>query len=95
MQSGHAATHAILDARAADKPDTALDKYVRRISPITSSLRMANVWKWLVFPTFLRSTFNWGFSDASTLQRGYMDILAGKLEYRDLFIRRSYAAGVA
>jgi menaquinone-9 beta-reductase len=85
MQSGQAAAHAILDARAADQPDIALDKYVRLISPITSSLRMANCWKWLIFPTFLRSTFNWAFSDASTSQKGYIDILAGKLEYQDLF----------
>ncbi|MGH6837577.1 MAG: NAD(P)/FAD-dependent oxidoreductase [Methylocella sp.] len=45
MQSGRAAAHAILDARTAGKPDIALDKYIQRISPIMSSLRMANRWK--------------------------------------------------
>jgi geranylgeranyl reductase family protein len=85
MQSGQAAAHAILEARAADTPYIALEKYMRRISPITSSLRMANRWRWLIFPTCLRRIFDWAFTDASTLQRGYMDILAGKLEYGDLF----------
>ncbi|TLG78136.1 geranylgeranyl reductase family protein [Methylocystis sp. B8] len=84
MQSGHAAAQAILEARKSGKPEIALDVYLRHLVPIFSSLKMANYWKWLIFPTFLRRTFDWAFSDASTLQRGYMDILAGELEYREL-----------
>ncbi len=84
MQSGRAAAIAILRAQAAGAPLTALDEYIKQVAPILDSLKRANSWRWLIFPKFIRPAFEWAFADASTLQKGFMDILSGRIEYKDL-----------
>jgi hypothetical protein len=39
----------------------------------------------LIFSGLARRPFAWAFADAGTLQRGFLDILAGRHEYNALY----------
>jgi len=84
MQSGAAAGLAIRNARS-DIDGDVLSLYFQDYKSIASSLRQANFWRWFIFPTILQRPFAWAFSDASTLQQGYLKILAGTLDYNALY----------
>lgn len=85
MQSGAAAGRAITRALSNTVGDSALTLYCRDYEEIASSLRQAIFWRRFIFPTILQRPFAWAFSDASTLQQGYLDILAGEREYSALY----------
>jgi menaquinone-9 beta-reductase len=84
MQSGAAAARAIL-AAGQRKPGSAFDLYLTEYKAIASSIRQANFWRYLIFSGLAKKPFAWAFADAGTLQRGYLDILAGKHEYNALY----------
>ena len=85
MQSGRAAAASALRAIREDQPNRAFCYYAGDYREITSSIRQANFWRYLIFPKIIRKSFAWAFADAGTLQRGYLDILAGKHEYNALY----------
>ncbi len=85
MQSGHACVIAVLKATCEQKPTQVFDFYSADFRAISKPIRQAKLWRYLIFPLVVRKTFAWAFSDAGTLQRGYLDILAGKHEYDALY----------
>ena len=96
MQSGQTAAKSVIEAMSLNAPSCAVAIYHRKVAQILNDLESANLWKWLIFPTAIKGLFNWGFADASTLQKGYFDILAGNLSYNDLprLFRTQIAKGV-
>jgi menaquinone-9 beta-reductase len=84
MQSGAAAGRAVVKACSGLATADALRAYCDDYRAIVSSIRQANFWRRFIFPKFLQRPFAWAFADAGTLQRGYLDILAGTREYNDL-----------
>ena len=84
LETGLVAAQAAHSAIASKKPDSAFDIYAKDHSRIVNAIRQANRWRRLIFPVPLRGLFNWAFADASTLQRGYLDILAGDSDYSAL-----------
>jgi len=93
MQTGAAAGSAVV--RAIESGRNALEIYCNEYSGVASSLRQANFWRCLIFPKLLQRPFAWGFSDAGTLQRGYLDILAGERNYNALYRLFATQAGKA
>ena len=85
MQSGDFAAKAAIEAHRLQEPDRAFDLYLKNYKQITNAIGQANFWRRLIFPQKLQGLFAKGFSDASTLQKGYLDILAGDKEYSDLY----------
>jgi geranylgeranyl reductase family protein len=85
MQSGSAAAMAIIKALAVHQPNTALAIYFNEFKRISRSIEQAKRWRYVIFPEILQKPFALAFSDAGTLQRGYLDILAGKHEYDALY----------
>ena len=80
MQSGAAAGRAILDSLASPGVVPA-DRYFSEISGLTRGFRDARFWRWLIYPAPVHGLFTRAFSRAGVLQRGYLDILAGRREY--------------
>lgn len=85
MQSGHWAAQAILQAKNISRPDQAFEFYKDEYKKVAADIHQANVWRNFIFPRIIRRPFRWAFADAGTLQRGYLDILAGKRKYNDLY----------
>ncbi|MGO9744032.1 MAG: geranylgeranyl reductase family protein [Roseiarcus sp.] len=85
MHSGFFAGNAISGHLKVPKGSSAIDLYVGEYERITSSIKQANRWRYLIFPRAIQSQFAWAFSDAGTLQRGYLSILSGDLEYSALY----------
>ena len=85
MQTGHAAAAAAAAAIRTGAYGDALTLYQRAHAQVAAAIRQADAWRLLIFPPLLRRPFAWAFADAGTLQRGYLDILAGKHEYNALF----------
>jgi geranylgeranyl reductase family protein len=89
MQSGRFAAVAATRACRAGRPDSALDFYLSDYKIISRSIRQANLWRYVIFSRrFLRPTKNLfakAFSDASTLQLGFLDVLSGEKTYTDLY----------
>ncbi len=85
MQTGYTAACAAATALQQHAPTKALDSYLPGYAQTTRSIREAAFWRYLIFPRVLRRPFSWAFADAGTLQRGYLDILAGKHEYNALY----------
>lgn len=85
MQTGAAAGLAILKAVSGNASGNAFELYCEDYKRVASSLRQANFWRCLIFPKLLQKLFAWAFSDAGTLQRGYLDILAGERDYNALY----------
>ncbi len=83
MQSGNAAAVSVSDD--IHGRGNAFDLYRKRYKEITKSIRQAKIWRYLIFPKLIRKPFAWAFSDAGTLQKGYLDILAGEHEYNRLY----------
>jgi len=85
MQSGCFAAKAIAEARRLGDPDRAFEIYLKDYKQITNAIWQANLWRRLIFPQKIQGLFAKGFSDASTLQKGFLDVLAGEKEYSDLY----------
>ena len=83
IESGALAARAIVNALQGDG-SSALPAYERGIARIASSLRQARWWRQFIFAAWARAPFSALFADAGTLQRGYLDILAGNRGYEDL-----------
>jgi flavin-dependent dehydrogenase len=85
MQTGAAAATAAAAAINAEQPQSAFERYSPAYHRATREIGQANVWRYLIFPGFFRRPFKWAFADAGTLQRGYLDILAGRHGYNALY----------
>jgi geranylgeranyl reductase family protein len=84
MQSGEAAAQAIIKSTR-DKCDNAFDLYLSEYKNIATPIQQATFWRRLIFPKLIQKPFAWAFADASTLQKGYLDILAGERDYNSLY----------
>lgn len=84
MQSGHAAANAACKAISNNLAESALSIYLPEYRKVIKDIARANLWRWFIFPKLIQGTFSWAFADAGTLQRGYLDILAGTKSYSDL-----------
>ena len=80
MQTGHAAANAVLDAQKRSDMD-AISAYIKSYGQISRAISQANRWRYLIFPAPIMRAFAWAFADASTLQIGYLDLLAGTSDY--------------
>jgi menaquinone-9 beta-reductase len=85
MQTGQAAAAAAVSAMQRRTPNAALGLYLPDYKRAVTAIRQARKWRYLIFPPIVRRPFAWAFKDAGTLQRGYLDILAGKHEYNALY----------
>jgi geranylgeranyl reductase family protein len=85
LETGSLAAHAAAEALSARKADNAYAFYKKRYRTAVSGVAAAKRWRYLIFPSSIRPAFEWAFRDAGTLQRGYLDILAGRLQYSDLY----------
>lgn len=85
MQTGAAAGSAIVKAASDNIGGNAFAIYRDDYKHVASSLRQANFWRSLIFPKLLQKPFAWAFSDAETLRKGYLDILAGERDYDALY----------
>jgi flavin-dependent dehydrogenase len=85
LETGLAAAQAAAAAIEAAVPKTAYQLYEPAYHRAVDSLVQANRWRRLIFPKRVQPLFEWAFRDAGTLQQGYLDILAGHKEYRDLY----------
>jgi geranylgeranyl reductase family protein len=79
MQSGFAAGRAIADAIISGTD--AMAGYMHEYSAITSHIRKSNYYRWLIFPWLSEKVFLAAIPDASTIQKGYLDLLAADIEY--------------
>ncbi len=84
MQTGAAAATAIIEAQRARKPQSALGLYAADYTNVSRNIKQATIWRCLIFPQAIHKMFAWAFADAGTLQRGFLDILAGKHDYNAL-----------
>ena len=80
MQTGAFAASAI-DRASTGLCANALDEYLLRYDEVVSDIRSANRWRRLIFLRPISYLFPYAFADAGTLQRGYLDILAGNHGY--------------
>jgi geranylgeranyl reductase family protein len=85
MQGGEAAARAIISSME-NKCDNALDLYLIEYKNIAKPIKQATFWRKLIFPAIVQKPFAWAFADASTLQKGYLDILAGDRDYNSLYV---------
>ena len=85
IESGAAAARAVAEALAAGAPDTAFSRYRRATTPIFRAIGQARGWRLLIFPDRMKPLFARAFNRAGALRRGYLDIMAGKREYDDLW----------
>jgi len=95
MQSGAAAAEAVMSAKTNKDPTGALQCYLFEYEQISRALSQACFWRRFIFPRPLHGLFNWAFSDASTLRKGYLDILAGAYDYdalNGLFLKQAKKA---
>lgn len=91
MESGDYAARAVYEALQANEPATALDRYLALLKPIHRGLDQAKQWRLVMFPKLMQSSFKKAFRQGGSLQRKYLDLLAGEVEYSDLrtaFLKR-------
>ncbi|NKB55298.1 MAG: geranylgeranyl reductase family protein [Alphaproteobacteria bacterium] len=85
MENGHIAARSICMSINSSGRDAALALYKEDYLKISNLIKQAKFWRLFIFPQIIRKSFSWAFADAGTLQRGYLDILAGKHEYNALY----------
>jgi geranylgeranyl reductase family protein len=85
LETGNLAAGAAAAALTQRAPESAYSLYRGTYLRAVRGLAQANRWRYLIFPRRVQRLFEWAFRDAGTLQHGYLDILAGKLEYKDLY----------
>ena len=81
IQSGASAARAVMKSSTCD--DT-FKIYRREIAEIHDDLKRANLWRHVIFPRAIRPLFTKFFGETGTLSRGYLDVMAGRLNYSDL-----------
>jgi geranylgeranyl reductase family protein len=84
MESGALAADAIAGALQRNQPSSAYLAYLRSLGPIHRSLKQARLWRMIMFPEATQGYFKRAFAKGSTLQRKYLDLLAGDVDYHDL-----------
>ena len=84
MHSGELAALAASDAIKSNAPQKALRRYKKALRPTHQSLRQAKLWRLMMFPKPMRSVFQNALANGSSLQNMYLDILAGKAEYKNI-----------
>lgn len=85
MQSGYFAALSAADAVRQGDPARALPLYRRRLAPIRTALRLANLIRPVLFSPALEAGFARSFRKSQTLKQMYLQVLAGEVEYRALF----------
>jgi hypothetical protein len=84
MESGDYAAHAVHKALQSQSPHTALDHYMVAVKPIHRSLAQARIWRMIMFPEATKGYFRKAFKRGNSLQRQYLQLLAGELDYHDI-----------
>lgn len=91
MESGAHAGGAAAEALKLGRPEKTFALYLSRIRPIHQGLDQAKRWRLVMFPNVMQSSFKKAFRRGGSLQRKYLDLLAGDVDYSDLrsaFLRR-------
>lgn len=83
IETGALAASAIATACKQNTPD-AMCFYQVEYNGVVSELRAANFWRRLIFPDFVFKNFSNAFAHATTLQRGFLDIMAGEHGYAEV-----------
>jgi flavin-dependent dehydrogenase len=84
MKSGQLAGLAAVDALRGGNPDHALPLYTRTLRPIHRELRRARVLRAMVYQPRLQPAFLRLLEREARLQRRYLSLLSGELDYGDL-----------
>jgi geranylgeranyl reductase family protein len=84
MESGDYAARAVHAALEAGRPHTALERYMVAVKPIHRSLGQARIWRMIMFPEATQGYFKKAFKRGNSLQRQYLELLAGELDYHDI-----------
>lgn len=84
LKSGHLAARAVAEAQAACRPDEALRRYARSLRPVHAELRRARALRALFYQPQLQPGFLRLLSREPGLQRRYLALLSGDLDYADL-----------
>lgn len=84
MESGAHAADAAADAMQAGDPSRTFGLYMKRVKPIHRSLTQARQWRMIMFPKIMQANFKRAFKRGNSLQRKYLELLAGEAEYNDL-----------
>ena len=84
MKSGQLAAQAVVQALAAGAPDRALGHYTRTLRPIHSELRRARALRAMIYQPRLQPAFLRLVAREPGLQRRYLALLSGDLDYADL-----------
>jgi geranylgeranyl reductase family protein len=84
MKSGQLAAQAVAQALAAGAPDRALGLYTRALRPIHAELRRARTLRALIYRPRLQPAFLRLIAREPGLQRRYLALLSGDLDYADL-----------
>jgi geranylgeranyl reductase family protein len=82
--SGAAAGRAVAAALADGRPERALPAYGRALAPVRAELFRANLLRRLVYPGPLRGRFASLLARQPRLQRRYLALLAGEIDYADI-----------
>jgi len=85
LQSGEAAATALTGAIMGGTAKSALQSYQSEYKKITATIKYARVLCWLIYPRKIRTWLAGFYSGSGSLQRGYLAILSGELEYKALF----------
>lgn len=84
LHSGQLAGQAATAAVQAGDPQTALARYKTALRPLHTNLRLANLWRWMIFPRAMRGGFHAAFGRSRHLPDKYLALLAGRIDYTDL-----------
>ena len=96
MQSGRLAGAAIAEAVRIGDDARAGELYRQSLAPTLASLASAARWTHAIYPPGLRRAFDAAIADAGTMRQGYLDLLAGTIDYDDLpaLFRRQFSLGM-
>lgn len=84
MKSGQLAAQAVMQALAEGAPDRALGLYTRALRPIHAELRRARALRAMIYQPRLQPAFLRLVAREPGLQRRYLALLSGDLDYADL-----------
>jgi flavin-dependent dehydrogenase len=93
VRSGALAGAAAADALGAGRPEAALAGYRRALRPVLAELARANLLRRLIYPRPLRDRALALLAASPRLQRRYLGLLAGEIDYAD--VRLAQLAAIA
>ncbi len=85
MESGHYAGASAVEAIRAGAPERAGPVYLRRLRGIHQALRLSRRIRPVIYAGPLQASFARSFRKSKTLKHMYLDVLAGEMEYPQLF----------